>query len=196
VDDPEHLAKLAIVLMPAEIDSTNADRVGDELAAALTPGVWAVIADMTATTFCDPPAITMLVSAHLWATANNAELRLVTRSGAVLRALAIAMVDHSLPVYPSIAAALIPRPTPPALGWRTMTGQPAPKAWSMLSSVPTPATSRNTRPAWNASMCAVGTVQAGWLRRKKAGVQMRSRTGSPMAPIRLRGRTAGSGCPR
>jgi hypothetical protein len=49
------------------------------------------------------------------ATANNAELRLVTHSRAVLRALAIAMVDHSLTVYPSLAAALMPRPAPPSL---------------------------------------------------------------------------------
>jgi len=124
VGDPGHLAKLAIVVMPAEIDSTNADRVGEELAAALTPGVWAVVADMTATTFCDPPAVAMLVSVHLRATANNAELRLVTRSGAVLRALAIAMVDYSLPVYPTIAAALIPRPTPLALPPAASTGPP------------------------------------------------------------------------
>lgn len=113
--DPGHLAKLAIVLMPAEIDSTNADSVGEELAVAFTPGVWAVIADMTGTTFSDPVAVTMLVSVHLLATANNAELSLVTRSGAVLRALAIAMVDYSLPVYPTVEAALIPRPTPLAL---------------------------------------------------------------------------------
>ncbi len=108
--DPEHLAELAIVTMPAEIDITNAGRVGDEVAAALMPGVVAVIADMTATTFCDSPAVTMLIRAHLRATGNNAELRLVTHCRAVMRALAIAMVDYSLPVYPSLAAALMPKP--------------------------------------------------------------------------------------
>ncbi len=76
------------------------------------PGVAAVIADMTATTFCDSPPITMLVRAHRRATANNAELRLVTRSRAILHALAIATVDYSLAVYPSLAAALMPRPAP------------------------------------------------------------------------------------
>jgi anti-anti-sigma factor len=100
--------------MPAEIDITNAGHVGDGLAAALVPGVVAVVAGMTATTFCDSSAAAMLVSAHRRATANNAELRLVTRSRAVLRALAIAMVDYSLPIYSSPAAALIPRPAPQA----------------------------------------------------------------------------------
>ena len=109
--DPEHPAELAIVTMPAEIDIANTGRVGDEIAEALTPGVVAVIADMTATTFCDSPAVTMLIRAHLRATGNNAELRLVTCSRAVMRALAIATVDYSLPVYPSLAAALMPTPT-------------------------------------------------------------------------------------
>src|SRR5437016_6092438 len=63
--------------MPAEIDITNADQVGEEIAAALTPGVVAVVADMTDTNFCDSPAVTMLVRAHLRATGHNAELRLV-----------------------------------------------------------------------------------------------------------------------
>jgi hypothetical protein len=52
----------------------------------------------------------MLVRAHLRAIGHHAEPRPVARSRAVLRALAIAMVDYSLPVYPSLAAALVPRP--------------------------------------------------------------------------------------
>jgi len=115
VASPEHPAELAVVTMPPEIDITNASRVGDELAAAVVPGVVAVMADMTATTFADSAAVTMLVRAHLRAIGHHAELRLVTHSRAVLRALAIAMVDYSLPVYPSLAAALIPRSTPEAL---------------------------------------------------------------------------------
>jgi anti-anti-sigma factor len=82
--------------MPAELDATNAERVGEELAAGFAPGVWAVIADMTGTTFCDSPAVAMLVRTHLRAAEKDAELRLVTHSRAVLRALAIALVDYSL----------------------------------------------------------------------------------------------------
>ena len=100
--------------MPPEIDITNARQVGNDLADALVPGVVAVVADMTFTTFCDSSAVAVLVRAHLRATGHSAELRLVTCSRAVLRALAIAMVDYSLPVYPSLAAALIPRPAPQA----------------------------------------------------------------------------------
>jgi anti-anti-sigma factor len=108
VDDPEDPAELAIVRMSAEIDITNAAHVGDELAAALTPGVVAIIADMTATTFCGSSAITMLLGPTCRPPANDAELPLVTLSGPVLRALAIVAADCSLPIYPSVAAALIP----------------------------------------------------------------------------------------
>ena len=113
--DAEHPAGLVVVRMPAELDTTNAEPVGEELAAGFAPGIWAVIADMTATTFCDSPAVAMLVRTHKRAADTNAELRLVTHSRAVLRALAIAMVDYSLPVYPTLAAALMPRSTPEAL---------------------------------------------------------------------------------
>ena len=118
----QHPAELAIVTMPPQLDATNAGQAGDDLAGALVPGVVAVVADLTATTFCDSSAAAMLVRAHLRATGHHAELRLVTCSRAVLRALAIAIVDYSLPVYPSLAAALIPRPAPPA-------SKPAPRQW-------------------------------------------------------------------
>jgi hypothetical protein len=42
---------------------------------------------MTATTFCDSPAVAMLVRTHNRAAETNAELRLVTHARAVLRAL-------------------------------------------------------------------------------------------------------------
>lgn len=115
MDDAKHPAGLVVVRMPAELDTTNAEPVGEELAAGFAPGIWAVIADMTATTFCDSPAVAMLVRTHKRAAETNAEPRLVTHSRAVLRALAIAMVDYSLPIYPTLAAALIPRSTPEAL---------------------------------------------------------------------------------
>jgi anti-anti-sigma factor len=96
VGDAKHPAGLVVVRMPAELDATNAERVGEELAAGFAPGVWAVIADMTGTTFCDSPAVAMLVRTHLRAAEKDAELRLATHSRAVLRALAIALVDYSL----------------------------------------------------------------------------------------------------
>ena len=42
-----------VVTLPAEIDMVNADHIGADLQAAFAPGVTTVVADMTATTFCD-----------------------------------------------------------------------------------------------------------------------------------------------
>jgi anti-anti-sigma regulatory factor len=43
-------APVAVVTLPAEIDMATAGAIGERVAAALAPGVRAVIADMTGTT--------------------------------------------------------------------------------------------------------------------------------------------------
>jgi anti-anti-sigma factor len=101
-----------VVTLPTEIDIANADSVGEELCAAFAPGVRTVIADMTGTRFCDSSGISMLIVAHQKALSNHAELRLVVLSTAVLRALTLVRIDHLLPVYPSLAEALLPEPPP------------------------------------------------------------------------------------
>ena len=90
----------------------NADRAGQQLGSALAPGVKTVIADMTATTFCDSSGISMLIRAHKQAAANRTELRLVVPSAAVLRALTLVRMDCLLPIYPSLSQALAARPLP------------------------------------------------------------------------------------
>jgi anti-anti-sigma factor len=111
VADPQHLPAVVIAL-PAEIDMANADRVGQQLRSALTPGVRTVIADMTATRFCDSSGINMLVRAHQQAAANGTELRLVVASTAVLRVLTLTGLDDLLPIYPSLSQALTAGPAP------------------------------------------------------------------------------------
>jgi anti-anti-sigma regulatory factor len=61
-------ARLAVVPLPAEINFTDAREVGRDLLAAVVPGVTAVIADMTATTFCDLPGAHMLALVRSHAT--------------------------------------------------------------------------------------------------------------------------------
>ena len=99
-------APVVVVTMPAEIDVTNADRIGGELSAAIAGGAGIVVADMTGTRFCNSSGISMLVLAHRQAAANGAELRLVVLSAAVLRALKLVRMDCLLPIYPSLDAAL------------------------------------------------------------------------------------------
>ena len=111
---PPARAKLppAIVTLPAEIDMANADRVGADLRAAFTPGITTVVADMTATTFCDSRGIRALLLAHDHATASGAGLRLVVPSAYVLRVLAVLGLDRWLAIYPSMQEALAGQPEP------------------------------------------------------------------------------------
>ena len=109
--DPQQLPAVVIAL-PAEIDMANADRTGQQLRAALTPGIATVMADMTATRFCDSSGISMLVQAHGQAAANGTELRLVVASAAVLRTLTLTGLDQLLPIYPSLSQALAAGPAP------------------------------------------------------------------------------------
>ena len=111
VADPHQLPAV-VVALPAEIDMASASRIGQQLGSALAPGVRAVIADMSATRFCDSSGISMLVRAHKQAAANETQLRLVVRSASVLRALTLVRMDYLLPIYPSLSQALAAAPEP------------------------------------------------------------------------------------
>jgi anti-anti-sigma factor len=80
--------------------------VGRDLLAAVVPGVTAVVADLTATTFCDLPGARMLALVRSQATMQKTRLILVVPSAAVLGALSLSGLDHLLPVYPSLDEAL------------------------------------------------------------------------------------------
>jgi len=95
-----------LVSLPVEIDISNAERVGDELRAAVRPGATVVIADMTRTTFCDSSGARNLLLANRHAAARGAELRLVIPSAAVLRILQVLGLDRGLRIYPTMRAAL------------------------------------------------------------------------------------------
>ena len=116
MSDTGHLARAqarpVVVTLPAEIDITNADAIGAALSFAIARSAGIVIADMTGTRFCNSSGISMLVQAHRRAAANQAELRLVVLSAAVLRALTLVRADFLLPIYPSLDAALAPEAAP------------------------------------------------------------------------------------
>lgn len=111
VANPQCLPAVVIAL-PAKIDMANAGRVGEQLGTALAPGIKTVIADMTATTFCDSSGISMLVRARKQAAANRTELRLAVPSTAVRRVFELVRMDDLLPVYPSLSQALAGGPPP------------------------------------------------------------------------------------
>jgi anti-sigma B factor antagonist len=98
--------RLAVVRLPAGIDGSNAREEGRDLLAAVVPGVTAVIADMTATTFCGSSGVQMVALVHELAVANQAKLVLVVPSAAVPQVLSLSGLDVLLPVYPSLDEAL------------------------------------------------------------------------------------------
>jgi anti-sigma B factor antagonist len=94
-----------VVTLPAEIDMSNADAVEAQLRGACMPGV-TVIADLSATTFCESSGFRALLSAHNQAAAGNAQLRAAVPSGTVRRMLALLTLDAILQVFPSAAEAM------------------------------------------------------------------------------------------
>jgi anti-sigma B factor antagonist len=109
-----------VVRLPAEIDTANADGLGEQFAAALAPGVRLIIADMTATTFCDFSGTRMLALAWQQAIANGTEMRLAVPGPDALRVLQVQGLGTVLPIYQTLAEALAcggtPRPGDPPPG--------------------------------------------------------------------------------
>jgi anti-sigma B factor antagonist len=93
--------------MPTEVDLINAADVGEDLARAVDSGARIVVADLSATVFCDSAAIRTLLGAADDAAARGAELRLVVPdSGPVRRIIDLLGLGQVLPVYPTLPAAL------------------------------------------------------------------------------------------
>lgn len=111
------LARPAVVTLPAKVDTAASRSLCGQLGSALASAA-TVIADMTATTFCDSSGVHILLMAQEQAVATGVELRLVVPSAAVLRALAAMGADWLLPVYVSLEDALAPdaRGCPPEPG--------------------------------------------------------------------------------
>ena len=100
-----------LVTLPAEIDVANADNVREQIAAAaLKPGVTVIIADMTATTFCDSTGISALLQVRRQAARNGAELRLLRPSRNFTRILKLLGADRFLMVCESLEEAMMPSP--------------------------------------------------------------------------------------
>lgn len=112
---PRNASRPVIVALPAEIDLTNsASATAGLLDAASTAAI--VIADMTATTFCDSSGTHSLITARSHAAALGSALRFaITPEGSVARMLALLGVDRMLAIYPTVQDATSARDDlPPA----------------------------------------------------------------------------------
>jgi anti-anti-sigma factor len=111
-----------VVTLPGEIDLINQDRAYDQLCAAVTSGADIVIADFTATTFCDCSSMRRLLAIETRAAARGAQIRVVILpGGSVCRVMQLMELDRRLGVFPStVAAARASRKTTtrsPARSW-------------------------------------------------------------------------------
>lgn len=100
------VGRAAIVKLPVEVDVSNADQVRQDLVTLAEQGAALVIADMSATTFCDSAGVTALVRAVRKANASGTGLRVAASAPGVTRVLAITGVDRLIGIYPSVAAAM------------------------------------------------------------------------------------------
>jgi anti-sigma B factor antagonist len=110
-------AQPVVVSLPAEIDMANAEWVSGQLRVAVAAGPKVVIADMTATTFCDSMGVRVLVLAHRHAAARGTELRLLMPCPRVSRVMEVLGVDAVLPIYHSREQVLAGHRAAEAKGW-------------------------------------------------------------------------------
>jgi anti-sigma B factor antagonist len=95
-----------VITLPEEIDVTNSPGLRETLLAAISrqPGV--VVADMSATTFCDSSGMAAIVTAYRQAVAVGAEMRLVIGQPGARRVLELSGIDAVISIYPDLPAAL------------------------------------------------------------------------------------------
>ena len=101
----KEISRPVVVVLPAEIDMTNAEQVAAQLRGAFVSGVHLVVADLTKTTFCDSAGIRGLTLVHQRATESGTKLNLAIVDGAVRRVLELMDLTGVLNVYPSVEAA-------------------------------------------------------------------------------------------
>ena len=95
----------AVVALPERMDASSAGQIREELLSVINGGATALVADMTATTWCDHAGADAVVGAFQRSVISGTELRLVGTAEQVSRMLSLSGLDHLVPIYPSLAAA-------------------------------------------------------------------------------------------
>jgi anti-sigma B factor antagonist len=108
------LGSWAVVTLPQEIDVSNSQQIGQELASVVDQGAVMLIVDMTPSTFSDTSGARELVTARKHAHAAGAEIRLVVKAHAVLRVFEIIGLGDLFGIFPDLDAALSGLPAPEA----------------------------------------------------------------------------------
>jgi anti-sigma B factor antagonist len=98
--------RIEFVRLPPTVDIGNDRIVLVSLTNALAGKPSVLLADATATAFCDCAGVSALVCAHRRASAAGAQLRVVTASAEVRRIIKLTAASTILNVYPTIEDAL------------------------------------------------------------------------------------------
>lgn len=97
---------LAVVSFPERVDVSNADSLRDKLLAVINHGAMVVIADMSATAWCDRAGVDALTRVYQRAVVNGAQLRLVVAAEGVQKLMSSDGLDRLVPIYTSLASAI------------------------------------------------------------------------------------------
>jgi anti-anti-sigma factor len=97
---------MSVVAVPAEVDYSDAEDVGELVARAFALRASTVIIDMTFTTFCGSAGLGKMALAHRLASAHRADLRIVLKSGPTARLFTRTRMDQVLSIFPTLDAAL------------------------------------------------------------------------------------------
>ena len=100
----------AVVALPERMDASNAGRIQQKLLSVISGGARALIADMTATTWCDHAGADAVVRAFQRAVVSGTELRLVATAEHVSRVFSLNGLDCLVCIYPSLEAATAASP--------------------------------------------------------------------------------------
>lgn len=103
---PRQYGEQVVITLPGEIDVTNSPGLRRALLAVINRKPIMIIADMTATTFCDCSGMSAIVAAHRQAIAVAGDLRLVIRHPAARRVFELNGIDTVISIYPNLAVAL------------------------------------------------------------------------------------------
>ena len=109
------VGRQAVVALPEHVDASNAGQTQRELLSVIDGGATALIADMTATIWCDHAGAGAVVRAFRRAVISGMQLRPVVTAQHVSRVLGLSRLDQLVPIYRSLEAATAASPPAAAL---------------------------------------------------------------------------------
>jgi anti-anti-sigma factor len=106
VSEQQH-GDIAVALVAGEVDASNRDELRQRLRAMLTNRSFALVVDLSATTYLDSAGINLLFELAADLSERQQRLHLVLPPGAIIaRAIAITGLDVAAPAHPSLEEAL------------------------------------------------------------------------------------------